>query len=515
MLTRMKTTVAALSAALALSGPVVTGQVAPPASLDCGFDASSRLLTAELEAAREGLRPHPSERMPAFVRPENPSAYSSGPGLVTSDDIFLYEDSANLVTSDYSDEDLNALLVDAMNALLVEHGDNFDFVGFWTSADPHHQLGAAVYGPIENDVMGLGDHLYNDRAASGLAGTNLEGVVMMYGIDRPYFSPGSGPDASFVRLVLAHEFEHRFGVYLQPLLTGQALQGNDVVCGRTFHWNWRVDGQGSAMEIQEWAGILPASVTTAVLDFNLDIPGGVYSYTDLYLMGFVTPAEMDAGNSELRYMDATDCSVNDYFGPITDFDSSSIIAANGPRIPAESEEDKDYRTGWIMLHPQGQLPSAAQLDKAVGILNQHTADYSFSTLGRGTMDNTLPDSGLFTDLGSGLAGEAGVPALVGGGTLLGGDPLSLTISGANDSAAVGLVLGLSTIFAPFKGGIMVPNPDLIIAGLSTDDDGHRTDLFTWPVGVTSGDSVYAQYWISDAASPAGFSATNGLSLTAP
>ena len=30
--------------------------------------------------------------------------------------------------------------------------------------------------------------------------------------------------------------------------------------------------------------------------------GGLFSYTDLYLMGYVSRMEMDDGNSELRYM---------------------------------------------------------------------------------------------------------------------------------------------------------------------------------------------------------------------
>ena len=106
-------------------------------------------------------------------------------------------------------------------------------------------------------------------------------------------------------------------------------------------------------------------------------------------MGYVTPAEMDAGNSELRFMETSTCSSN-YSGVISSFDSGDIIASAGPRVPSEQDEDKDYRTGWIMFHPPGQPPAQAQLDRAAGILNQHSADWSTSTLGRGTMDDTLP-----------------------------------------------------------------------------------------------------------------------------
>jgi hypothetical protein len=45
--------------------------------------------------------------------------------------------------------------------------------------------------------------------------------------------------------------------------------------------------------------------------------------------------------------------------------------------------------GWIMIHQPGDLPSAAELDKAVAILEQHVVDWEMSTLGRGTMDHQL------------------------------------------------------------------------------------------------------------------------------
>jgi len=39
----------------------------------------------------------------------------------------------------------------------------------------------------------------------------------------------------------------------------------------------------------------------------------------------------------------------------------------------------------------GDQPDQAELEKASGILNQHTIDWNHSTLGLGTMDNTLFD----------------------------------------------------------------------------------------------------------------------------
>ena len=104
---------------------------------------------------------------------------------------------------------------------------------------------------------------------------------------------------------------------------------------------------------------------------------------------YVSPEEMDAGNSELRFMDNWNCAHQLYFGAISSFSSADIIEVAGPRVPDASSEDKDYRTGWIMTHQAGDPPSMAELDKAIGILEQNTIDWNASTLGRGSMDNSL------------------------------------------------------------------------------------------------------------------------------
>ena len=184
--------------------------------------------------------------------------------------------------------------------------------------------------PIENDVSGIGDPstigqpIFNFRPDLGLNGDTVEGYVMMWNINASHWQPGDGPEADFTRLVLGQEFDHRFAQFLPPLLDGRVLQG-DNGCGRVFHWSWRVDGQGSSMEIAEWVGSQPATLQGSFVTFNTDI-GGVFSYTDLYLMGYVSPAEMDAGNSELRFMDNSNCS-NQYFGDISTFSSADIVAS--------------------------------------------------------------------------------------------------------------------------------------------------------------------------------------------
>ncbi len=386
------------TAVLAVIGAETLAAAPERFEFDCGFRGPDFWLDAIRQGVARGEIPDPRARVLPQLPP--PPAQPGQPAqCLTREHIFPFEDSAGILLTDYSNAQLSNLMVEAANSLLSTHGDIYDFIGFWVNFDPHHLIGAAFYMLVSNDVLGIGNvgevfgggptfDLHEDL---GLAGEVIEGMVMMWNINNSSWQPGSGAGAAFTRLALGQEFEHRFALFLPPLLNGPIMQGDNGSCGRVFHWNWKVDGQGSAMEISEWVGSNPAQLAGSFVTFNTDIPGSVYSYTDLYLMGYVSPAEMDAGNSELRYMNASGCSPF-YNGAISHFASADIIAAAGPRIPDHAAAQQNYRTGWIMLHQPGDPPSTAELDKAVAILEQHMIDWSTSTLGRGTMDNALfPD----------------------------------------------------------------------------------------------------------------------------
>jgi hypothetical protein len=361
---------------------------------ECGFVTPAEHREALDRAIRLGLiEDRRLSPLPA-VAPRSRGVSAVGIPCLTTAQIHPYEDTAGVLLTDYEEGELYDLMADAANELMTTYGDNFDFIGYWVNFTPDHTIGAAFYMPIENDVMGIGDAstvgtpIFNDRPNLGLAGDNVEGYIMMWDINS-FWQPGSGPSADFTRLVLGQEFEHRFGLFLPDLLDGRGMQPNTGGCGRTFHWNWQVDAQGSGMEVSEWVGVNPAVPNTNG-NFNTDIPGGVFSYPDLYLMGYVTGNEMDMLASELRIMDTADCSSN-YSGTISTFTSADIIASAGPRVPDLTTAQKHWRTGWVMIHQPGDAPDSAELTKTVGILQQHMLDWNHSTLGRGTMDNTLFD----------------------------------------------------------------------------------------------------------------------------
>ncbi|RKY18993.1 MAG: hypothetical protein DRQ55_11830 [Planctomycetota bacterium] len=125
------------------------------------------------------------------------------------------------------------------------------------------------------------------------------------------------------------------------------------------------------------------------------------------------------------------------------------------------------------------------------------------------------DASPWSDLGGALAGTAGEPALQGGGSLAGGSVVSLSLSAARPGASTALVIGFALLQVGFKGGVLVPSPDDVVFGLSTDGAGELVILDTWPAGIPSGLSFFAQHWITDPVGPQGFAASNGLQGTTP
>ncbi len=118
-------------------------------------------------------------------------------------------------------------------------------------------------------------------------------------------------------------------------------------------------------------------------------------------------------------------------------------------------------------------------------------------------------------LGQGLAGTAGLPVLVGQGTLVAESLTRLGLSEAAPSASAVMFAGFDQASLPFLGGTLVPAPDVILGGLATNAQGRLALEARWPSGLPAGTAVLFQCWVADAAAPEGFAASNGLRGVTP
>jgi hypothetical protein len=118
------------------------------------------------------------------------------------------------------------------------------------------------------------------------------------------------------------------------------------------------------------------------------------------------------------------------------------------------------------------------------------------------------------DLGQGLAGTHGVPALVGAGPATPAANAQGALDGALESAPAFLVVGISQLGLPLLGGVLVPTIDFILP-LSTDAAGADLQTFHWPASQPSGAQLSFQTWIVDPGAIQGFAASNAVRATQP
>jgi len=123
-------------------------------------------------------------------------------------------------------------------------------------------------------------------------------------------------------------------------------------------------------------------------------------------------------------------------------------------------------------------------------------------------------SAVWTDAGGNLPGEH-VPSLEGSGGDGAGQLVSLSLREAAAAAPAVLVVGTSASLQPFKGGTLVPSPDLVLAGLLTDATGSLQLQASLPAQLPPGLHLWVQLWVPDAGAPQGLSATNALRLALP
>jgi FG-GAP repeat len=125
---------------------------------------------------------------------------------------------------------------------------------------------------------------------------------------------------------------------------------------------------------------------------------------------------------------------------------------------------------------------------------------------------SVPLEAGWATLGHALAGTYGPPLLTGHGQFAQGGVLSLDLVSAASHASTTLVIGLSQVDLPFKGGVLVPSADVVITGLDTTSTGWFSLQAHAPAGVPAGVTLAFQAWVADTATPSGYSASNGLQL---
>jgi hypothetical protein len=127
--------------------------------------------------------------------------------------------------------------------------------------------------------------------------------------------------------------------------------------------------------------------TYTQLDDDYYVPATGYSFLDLYLMGLISAAEVpdffmlrhtvpagkDANGHPTFKADRTKVTIQD------------VIAAEGPRLPAMDQSQRQFNTGMVIVVQHGGKPSRKLVERTEGIRKQWIEYFSITTGHRAVM----------------------------------------------------------------------------------------------------------------------------------
>ncbi len=183
-------------------------------------------------------------------------------------------------------------------------------------------------------------------------------------------------------------------------------------------------------------------------------------------------------------------------------------------------------TYWRHVYGGDNFQSASELSAHFGLgaatvvdeLTAHWSDGTTTTLTNVPVNQTLtlaaPADDHWTRVGLATGGSNGVPQLRGSGPLTAGSTTTLTYTHGKPAASTYLVVSPFALLAPFKGGTLVPNPDVLII-LVTDGAGGFSPSAPWPAGLPGGLNIWFQAWQQDVTGFFSWISSNGLRATTP
>lgn len=171
-----------------------------------------------------------------------------------------------------------------------------------------------------------------------------------------------------------------------------------------------------------------------------------------------------------------------------------------PRALAVDPQGNIYLTGTTSSTDFPTTPDAYD-DELYGFSDIFVAKFDLSTWT--WIDHALPP----------LNGPA--PRLTAAGSLQPFSAGSMHVDRAKPFSVCTVVIGLSSITLPFKGGVMVPAPDRLLSFPMNAEGELHVAWAEWPEGLPEGLDIWFQAWSQDADSWLGYTASNALTATIP
>ena len=268
--------------------------------------------------------------------------------------------------------------IGAYNKFRLTHGDNYDFVTFWSDFEVSCECGAFYCG-LANPARGIN---WGACLAQGRAGWNSKRLqAFMYFI--------RDDDAA-----LLQEIGHHWGAYTGFKYKAGDKQTNYSIClgNQPGHWSSYFDDDASPMDYDESELKLPSGTSVDWID-NGDgtfsprrIGQGQYRFSklDLYLMGLMSPA----GVGEFYLIKNPKPSGKDVRGTRMNLSLDNILLANGKRVPTSTSSPKSFTNAFILL-TKNASKATAFAKKIDAVRERYSRAYGVSTGGRGRVITAL------------------------------------------------------------------------------------------------------------------------------
>jgi hypothetical protein len=223
----------------------------------------------------------------------------------------------------------------------------------------------------------------------GLKETNTHNVVAYTDQLAERTANGKIPPYDYAMSQIGHEMGHRWSAFVSAKIGDETIQLGPTHWARGLQapvaFPYQRPTEASAMGGGVWQDNFDGTFTQ--LDDDYYVPATGWSYLDLYLMGLISPAEVpdffilrnlvpaghDAGGHPIFKADRTKVTIQD------------VIAAEGARLPAVEQAQKNFNTGMVLVVEHGKIPSPKLIESVSGI-RERWMDYWTTTTGhRSTM----------------------------------------------------------------------------------------------------------------------------------
>lgn len=281
---------------------------------------------------------------------------------------------------------------DWSRAFYAEHGDDYDFLAFFTDFDLGGvtqfawatRIDVAGIGLAEQNEERYGDGLGADYTALAGSAGRLQAVLVMNSLDIADSWWLGAQD------LVTHELGHRWGMGFRLPLSPEPT----ALFNNNGHWTPRL-GQdaASALSYGQTTETAPGQFRSVRVE---PLPYGSF---DLYLMGLM---ELDTVG-ELFYVanpevvapptgDLTEVRPGtpvDFVGERVDLAPTDVVAAMGPRDPPVAAAQKDFRMAFVLVCRPTEPCGPSMVERLEAERAAYPDTFAWATRGLGTMDTEL------------------------------------------------------------------------------------------------------------------------------